>query len=162
MAFQGFGLASMTMVGKNLGADDESLALHTGHLAGRVALIAALIVAALLLIFHRYILQAFTSNSDVITYGSSVILALAIVQIPKAVNIVFSGNLRGGADLAWLMWLSIFSVIIFESFGAYMLAFVFNFGLVGLWAIQAVDESVRLGLNVFRFKGKNWKIMDLI
>ncbi|MEJ2633951.1 MAG: MATE family efflux transporter [Calditrichia bacterium] len=162
MAFQGFGLASMTMVGKNLGADDESLALHTGHLAGRVALIAALIVAALLLVFHRYILQAFTSNSDVITYGSSVILALAVVQIPKAVNIVFSGNLRGGADLAWLMWLSIFSVIIFESFGAYMLAFVFNFGLVGLWAIQAVDESVRLGLNVFRFKGKNWKIMDLI
>jgi putative MATE family efflux protein len=161
MAFQGFGLASMTLVGKNLGADEEFRALHTGRLAGRVALIAAIIVALLLLVFHKYIMAAFTSNQQVIIYGSSVILALAIVQVPKAVNIVFSGNLRGGADLAWLMWLAIASVLVFETVGAYISAFVLNFGLAGLWLIQAADESVRFTFNYYRFKGKKWKILKI-
>ncbi len=161
MAFQGFALASMTLVGKNLGADEEHMALKTGRVAGRVALISAFIVFLVIIIFHRPILSAFTSNPEVVEFGSKVIFFLAILQIPKAVNIVFSGNLRGGADLAWLMWLSIFSVMTFETFGAYLLAFVFNLGLVGLWLIQSVDETLRLTLNYFRFKGKKWKILDL-
>ncbi len=161
MAFQGFGLASMTLVGKSLGADDESMAIRTGRLAGRVALLVSVLVVLVILLFHHPILAAFTSNREVVEFGSKVIFALAIVQIPKAVNIVFSGNLRGGADLAWLMWLAIFSVLTFETFGAYLLAFVFNVGLVGLWIIQAVDESTRLLLNYFRFKGKKWKILSV-
>jgi putative MATE family efflux protein len=161
MAFQGFGLASMTLVGKNLGADEEHMALHTGWVAGRVALIAAVLVAVILIIFNRLIISAFTSNQNVIAYGSSVILALAILQIPKAVNIVFSGNLRGGADLAWLMWLAIIGVLTFETAGAYVLSFILHTGLVGLWAIQSVDESTRLTLNYFRFKGKKWKILKI-
>jgi putative MATE family efflux protein len=161
MAFQGFGLASMTLVGKNLGADKESMALHTGWVAGRVALIAAVLVAIILVIFDKLIISAFTSNQDVIDYGSKVILALAILQIPKAVNIVFSGNLRGGADLAWLMWLAIINVFIFETASAYVLTFIFHIGLVGLWGIQSVDETSRLILNYFRFKGKKWKILKI-
>ncbi len=161
MAFQGFGLASMSLVGKNLGADEEHMALRTGRVAGRVALIAAIIVAVFLLLFHKPILSAFTSNHRVVEYGTSVILALAILQIPKAVNIVFTGNLRGSADLAWLMWLAIISVTTFETVGAYFLTFVFHLGLVGLWGVQILDESSRFLLNYFRFKGKKWKILDI-
>ncbi len=160
MAFQGFGLASMTLVGKNLGAEEETLALRTGRLAGRVALFVAIFVAALLIIFYKYILAAFTSNEQVVLYGQQVIYAFAILQLPKALNIVFSGNLRGGADLAWLMWLSIISVFLFEIMGAYFLAMTLHLGLLGLWSIQIVDESTRFLLNYFRFKGKKWKILD--
>ncbi|OPX34139.1 hypothetical protein B1H10_04300 [candidate division KSB1 bacterium 4484_188] len=160
MAFQGFGLASMTLVGKNLGAEKEKRAMQTGRIAGRIALIASLFVATLIFIFHRIILVAFTSDPEVVAFGSRIILVLAIVQIPKALNIVFSGNLRGGADLAWLMWLAIFSVILFESFGAYFLSFILGAGFVGLWIIQAVDESIRFTLNYFRFRGKKWKIIE--
>ncbi len=161
MAFQGFGLAAMTLVGKNLGAEEEGLALKTGGLAGRVALIASILVAVILVIFQRPILLAFTSNESVLYYGRQVIYALAILQIPKALNIVFSANLRGGADLAWLMWLSIASVIIFETLGAYFLAMTLQLGLLGLWSIQIVDESTRFVLNYFRFKGKKWKILEI-
>jgi putative MATE family efflux protein len=162
MAFQGFGLASMTLVGKNLGAEEEHMAIKTGRLAGRVALYVAIVVAALLIIFYKYILAAFTSNEEVVIYGQQVIYAFAILQLPKALNIVFSGNLRGGADLAWLMWLAIISVILFETMGAYVLAMILHLGLLGLWSIQIVDESTRFFLNYFRFKGKKWKILDTL
>jgi len=151
----------MSLVGKNLGADEEWLAMRTGHIAGRVALITAAIVAVCLLIFQKIILDAFTSNSEVIRYGSAVIYSLAILQIPRAVNIVFSGNLRGGADLAWLMWLAIGSVILFEIMGVYTLTHFFHISLAGIWIIQGVDEGTRFALNYFRFKGGKWKGLNM-
>lgn len=161
MAYQGFGLASMTLIGKNLGAEEKHLALRTGNIAGKVALITAVIFSIGILIFHKIIIAAFTKDPAVVSFGSSVIYVLAIIQIPKAVNIVFSGNLRGGADLAWLMWLAIGSVILFETFGAYSFVHFFKIGLAGLWIIQAIDESTRFTLNYFRFKRGKWKILDL-
>jgi Na+-driven multidrug efflux pump len=90
-----------------------------------------------------------------------VIYSLAILQIPRALNIVFSGNLRGGADLAWLMWLAIGSVIVFEIIGAYTLTHFFHISLAGIWIIQAADETVRFSLNYFRFKGGKWKVLNM-
>ena len=151
----------MTLVGKNLGAADENQAIVTGRMAGRIALITAVLVAAMILIFDNQLMSAFTSNQKVIIYGSSVIFAFALLQLPRAVNIVFAGNLRGGADLAWLMWLSIISVIVFETFGAFVLTYIFHVGLVGLWAIQIVDETTRYTLNYYRFRRKKWKTLEL-
>ena len=51
------------------------------------------------------------------------------------------------------MWLSIISVILFEIIGAYFLTVVLQVGLIGLWAVQIVDETSRFSLNYFRFRG---------
>jgi len=161
MIYQGFGIASMTLVGKNLGAEEEHLAMKTGGMAGRVALFTSLGIAVVLIVFQKYILAAFTSHPQVIIYGRQVIYALAILQIPRAVNAVFAGNLRGGADLNWLMWLSICSVLTFEIIGAYLLTVVFLLGLAGLWSIQTVDETARLFLNYYRFRRKKLKRVEI-
>jgi putative MATE family efflux protein len=161
MVYQGFGITAMTLVGKNIGADEALLALKTGRLAGRVASFFSLGIALILIIFQKYILSAFTTNPQVIAYGRQVIYALAILQIPRAVNTVFAGNLRGGADLNWLMWLSVFSVLTFEMFGVYTLTVIFHYGLAALWSIQAVDETTRFILNYFRFRRKKWKTVGI-
>ncbi len=162
MAFHGFGLASMTLVGKNIGADEEHQALAAGRVAGRVALVTSAITSIILIIFQDVWMHIFTSNQEVIDYGTKVVLVLAIVQIPKAVNIVFTGNLRGGADLNWLMWLAISSVLIFEVTGAYFLSIVAQFSLAGLWVVQGVDESCRLALNYWRFRQKKWRMKNIV
>jgi Na+-driven multidrug efflux pump len=156
MAFTGFGLASMTLVGKKIGADEQQQAISTGNMTAGVALIFAILVASVMIIFPQQLLSLFTSDQNVIVFGVSALIALAIIQIPKAINIVFTGNLRGSADLAWLMWLAISSVILFETVGAYILAVMFNTMLVGIWLIQGVDESFRFGLNYWRFRKQKW------
>jgi putative MATE family efflux protein len=156
MAFTGFGLASMTLVGKNIGASENQQAIVTGRTAGKVAFIFAIIVSSLLIIFRKGLLTLFTSDQAIIAYGAPVLITVAIIQIPKAINIVFTGNLRGSADLSWLMWLAIISVIIFETVGAYISAFILGFGLVGLWLIQGIDESFRFSFNYWRFRKSKW------
>jgi MATE family, multidrug efflux pump len=161
MAFTGFGLASMTLVGKNIGASENQQAISTGRVAGTVALVFAGIITLLLILFRKGLLSVFTSNQEVITYGAFAIVVFAIIQIPKAVNIVFTGNLRGGADLSWLMWLAITSVFIFETVGAYIFSFVFHLMLMGLWLIQGLDETFRLSLNYWRFKKQKWSTKNI-
>ena len=161
MAFTGFGLASMSLVGKNIGASENQQALSTGRIAGRVALVFAGIIAIIMIIFRVELLSVFTSNPEVANYGAYALIIFAIIQIPKAVNIVFTGNLRGGADLSWLMWLAITSVIIFETLGAYIFSFIFHLMLMGLWLIQGMDETFRLSLNYWRFKKQKWSTKNI-
>jgi putative MATE family efflux protein len=162
MAFTGFGIASMSLVGKNIGAAEDSAALRAGRMAGRVALVTAIVVALLLIIFQRTWIHIFTSDPKVIDLGSKAVFILALIQLPRAVNNVFTGNLRGGADLNWLMWLTMSTVLIYEVVGAYIMAFVVGMSLGGLWLIQGFDETTRLLLNYWRFRKKKWKVQNII
>ncbi len=162
MVFTGFGIASMSLVGKNIGAEEDSEALRAGRMAGRLALVSSSAIAVLFILFHRAWVDIFTSDRQLVEFGSRFVFILALVQIPKAVNIVFTGNLRGGADLNWLMWLAISSVLLFEVMGAYVCSFILQLSLGGLWLVQGLDETSRLALNYWRFRKKKWKIKNIL
>lgn len=161
MIFFGFGLGSMALVGKNLGADDTHQAKRTGMLTGGLGLIVSIFIAGLLYFAAEPISSAFTNDAAVVTLATDLILILALIQIPKGVNIIFSGNLRGGAELSWLMWLAIITVIIYDIFGSWFLAINMGFGLAAFWILQGADEATRLGFNYWRFTRGKWKKLDL-
>ncbi len=153
----GFSITGMTLVGKSIGAKNYKEALKSGHMVARVSWINALLVGVLLFIFSKHVMAIFTGDLQVIQMGEDIMLLFVILQVPKAINTAYSGNLRGCADLNWLMWLAIGAVIINEIIGAFLLTFTFSMGLAGLWLIQIFDESERLGLNIWRFNKGDWK-----
>ncbi len=153
----GFSITGMTLVGKNIGAKNFEEAKKSGVMVARVSWINALAVGIILYIFSGSVISVFTTDASVIAIGKSIMLVFVILQVPKAINTAYSGNLRGCADLNWLMWLAIGSVILNEIIGAYFLTFTFGMGLAGLWLIQIFDESERLTLNIWRFNKGDWK-----
>jgi putative MATE family efflux protein len=161
MIFFGFGLGSMTLVGKSLGADHRHQARRTGMINGFVGLVVAALISIILIIVSDNIVSIFTNDVQVIELGQSLIVVFALIQLPKGANIVFSGNLRGSADLTWLMMLAASTVAIYEVFGSWILAIPFGFGIHGLWAIQGADEFTRLCLNVWRFNRGVWRDVTL-
>ena len=158
MIYMGFALAAMTLMGKNLGAADNVLALRTARTAQRIMTIFVALIVAALFLFAEQIMQVFTSEAATIALGQKAIYVFAIAQIPKAFNNVLCGNMRGAGDLEWLMWTTIVFVAIFEIGLNYVSAFMIGFGLYGIWAVQAIDESIRIGLNLWRFHGAKWKV----
>ncbi|MCB0265142.1 MAG: MATE family efflux transporter [Calditrichaeota bacterium] len=162
MAFQGFGLASMSLVGRSIGAGDDDAAIKAGWQTGWVALATAMLIGAGLMLTEQWWFSIFTKNEAVVTFGTSAVIVLAIIQMPKAMNMVFTGNLRGGGDLNWLMWLAISSVTIFEIIGSYYFAFVCELSLIGIWMVQGMDEASRLFCNFWRFHQRKWKIKDML
>ncbi len=153
----GFSISGMTLVGKSIGAGHFEEAKKNGRMVARVSWINAVLVGSLLYLFSENVMSVFTHDAQVVTIGKSLMLIFVILQVPKAINTAYSGNLRGAADLNWLMWLAIGAVIMNEIIGAYILTFGLGMGLAGLWLIQIIDESERLGLNIWRFNKGNWK-----
>lgn len=161
MFYLGFGLGAMTLMGKNLGADQRHLAEKTAQTASRVVLIFALFVFLMMMIFRKYLIAVFTTDPEVVRLGAKVMIVFAAVQIPKALDGVLMGNLRGAGDLKWLMWLTIASVLVMEIGLNWALVFVFDFSLMALWLVHFSDEVMRTTINYWRFKGGKWKVIDL-
>ena len=128
---------------------------------GAVGIMSAFFIAALLYFASDQIMKIFTDDQAVITLGNTLVIILATIQIPKSANIVYSGNLRGSADLNWLMWLAIITAFGYEIVGSWILAIPCGLGVSGIWIIQGVDETTRLCLNFWRFNRAKWKKIDL-
>jgi putative MATE family efflux protein len=156
MIFFGFSIGSMTLVGKNLGAELKGQARRTGRITGLLGLIVAMFIASLLYIGSEHIFYIFTADKNVIALGSSLIIIFALIQLPKGANIVYAGSLRGSADLKWLMWLAIITAIVYEIIGSWFLAIPLGMGLAGIWIVQGFDETTRLSLNYWRFNRGKW------
>ncbi|MCG8603673.1 MATE family efflux transporter [bacterium] len=159
MFYMGFGIGAMTLVGKNLGADDRRAAEKTALTANGVVFVFAVIVFAILALSADTLIGLFTSEADVIAIGTKVILVFALVQIPKALDGVLIGNLRGAGDLKWLMWTTILSVSLLEVGLNWIIGLVFNFSLIALWLVHFGDEMLRTIVNFWRFKSGRWKFV---
>ena len=157
MVYMGFGLAAMSQMGQNLGANDNELAESTAHAAHRAMAIFVGIAVLLMVTFSKAVIHIFTTDPATVALGQKAIFIFAFAQIPKALNNVLSGNLRGIGMLKWLMFTTIAFVIVFEIGFNYISLFIFGWGLYGMWAIQATDETIRLGLNYVRFHKGSWR-----
>lgn len=161
MFYLGFSIGAMTLVGKNVGAEDRQAALKTAFTANRVVFVFAFVVFILMVVFSEQIIAVFTSDPPVVELGSSVIVIFAFVQIPKALDGVLIGNLRGVGELKWLMLVTALSVIIFEVGLNWILVFFFNYSLMALWLVHLGDEILRSLANYLRFKGGKWGLRNI-
>ncbi|MFC1732852.1 MATE family efflux transporter [candidate division KSB1 bacterium] len=160
MIYQGFGLSSMALVGKKVGADEHLLAERTGKIAGGTVLFIVLVMVAVVTANSDLILKAFTPDPAIWELGSVVIVIFALVQIPKALNTVLTGNLRGAGELKFLMWTMLAAVLIFEITTSAVVIFVFHFALTAVWLVHGSNESIRLLCNYLRFRNGKWKLHD--
>jgi Na+-driven multidrug efflux pump len=161
MAYLGFSLTAMTLMGKNLGAEKQKLAERTARTAGWVGFIFSFAIAMTMVIFSKSILYLFTPERAVIAIGVHAMTIFALVQVPKAVDNVIIGNLRGAGDLKWLMYMTIIGVFFLEVCLNWVVAFKTSLALAGLWSVHLLDETLRLGANYWRFKGGRWKFMKV-
>jgi putative MATE family efflux protein len=161
MLYMGFGMGAMTLMGKNLGAAKRRLAQRTAETSSWFMFVCVIGVVIVLGGFSKQVMQIFTNDIEVIRKGAFVLKVFALAQIPKAVDGVLMGNLRGAGDLRWLMWITIASVVFFEIGLSWIAAFVLHWSLLGIWSVQLFDETIRLAANYWRFKGGKWKFLHV-
>ncbi len=166
MLYMGFGMGAMTLMGKNLGADKHSLAQRTAEISSWVMYTLVMMILLALFVFSKFIMGVFTTDQSVIAIGKFAMYAFAITQVPKALNNVLSGNLRGAGDLKWLMWLVIAGVLLLEIGLNSVFAFVVTWpsilwALMGIWFVQTLDEFIRMSANYWRFRGGKWKFLEI-
>lgn len=160
MVYMAFSLSAMSNMGKNLGACENDLAEKMAHAAHRLMGGFVLVLALLMICFSKAIMHIFTTDPAVVALGRTAIFLFVTAQVPKALNSVIAGNLRGSGDLKWLMWITIIFVLLMEVGLNYVAAFMLGWGIYGIWGVQSLDEMIRFGLHYWRFGDGKWRVQE--
>ena len=119
-------------------------------------------IALLLAIFAKPLFGLFTSDPQVIQLGCRAMWIEVVLEIGRAFNIVLVRNLQAVGDVKFPVVLGICSQWAVGVGVAWLLGIYFGWGLLGIWAAFALDESVRAVLFVLRWKQGKWRSIKTV
>lgn len=157
MPGSGFGLAAMTLVGQNLGAEEPKRAEISVAEAGKTAMYSMGIMGIIFFLWAEPIIKLFTADPAVIPLASLALRIVAISQPALAWTMVISGGLRGAGDTKYVMYIMAAGIWGLRVPLAYFLGSTLGLGLAGAWYAMIVDLFIRTILFGFRFRHGGWK-----
>lgn len=157
----GFSLACSSLVGQELGADDEPSAAAYGRDILVFALVTYGVLAAAVFVLAPSIVDLFSNDpSDVpIPIAVGLVQAACGAVLVKAVARVSNGALNGAGDTRWPFYtrtLGLYGVAIPVAY----LGATTPLGLLGLYGLFFAKTGVPAMLNVYRFKSGKWKAVS--
>jgi MATE family, multidrug efflux pump len=142
MVCVGFGLASETLVGQNLGAGRPGRARQAGWLTLRLAAVPTLCFAILFLTLPELLARIFSSDPAIIAATALYLRAAGVAQLAMAFENVFEGGLTGAGYTLWTMTV----VVGISALRIPLASWVAPaFGLMGVWWMLAFTAIARGG-----------------
>ena len=165
----GFHIGNATLVGQAIGRGEPEDGVYSTTSVLHIILLYMFFLAIIFIIFPEPLLHLFNNGAQPSTYGDEimdlgVILMRFVVLfvVFDALNLTFSGALKGAGDTRFIMWtigaLSLGIMVI----PVYLAVEFFEAGIYALW-ILATIYICALGLAfLFRYRNGKWKRMRVI
>ncbi len=153
----GLGNAAATMVGQNLGADLPARAEESAWKAGRYNTVFMAIIGALTFLFARDITMLFSSDVEVIRYGTSCLKILGVGYPAYAMGMVMAQALNGAGDTITPTTMNLVAFWLVQIPLAYALAEPLGLGPNGVFTAIVVGESLLTVMAVAVFASGRWK-----
>ncbi len=123
-----------------------------------ISILSSILVSSLLYFISDYAYGMFRiSNPEMLRLGKQILLIEIILELGRAVNIVFVRALQTIGDIMFPTILSIIFCWSVAVLGAFLLGDFAKWGLVGVWTAMACDEGIRGVIFIGRFKSERWR-----
>jgi putative MATE family efflux protein len=153
----GLSNAAATLVGQNLGAGKPERAEKAVWKAAFINAAFLGLIGLIFLIFPQQIISLFTTEPEVLAYGTSSLLIVAYGFVFYGFGMVMETAFNGAGDTWTPTYLNFFIFWLFEIPLAYLLAYQFKMGPDGVfWAIT-IAFSVLAVVSALFFKRGKWK-----
>lgn len=156
------GQASQIITGHYVGAGKYDEAYRQGLRGYLYALAISLTVCVIGIIFRYQLLGIFTSDTEIINLGASVIIINIILEFGRTTNLVLIACLRGAGDVYFPTICAIFSMWLISVLGTYIFAVLFGLGIYGLWIGITADEIFRGIFMIIRWKRGKWRNKSIV
>ena len=153
----GFSVAVMTIVARSLGQGKPDRAERFTKITAGLAFVAMSLMGGVFFLFAESLTGLFIDETQVVYWGSLCVMVAAFEQPTLALAYVFAGALRGAGDTRWPMYVTILGVWIFRMPLVYLCVHVWQFGIVSVWVVTAIDFLLRSLILWRRFIGGGWK-----
>jgi putative MATE family efflux protein len=149
-------IAGQVIVGRGLGAGDTEKAYAASVRMIWLSVYAGIVFGAVLLALGGVLPYVFTSDETVVERAQAIWLLFALMQPLNGAVFALDGILIGAGDGRFLMWSMV--VAFAASASVALAALAFDWGIVGVWSALFVLICVRLGLMLWRFRGRRWLV----
>lgn len=153
----GFSVAAMTFVAQSLGKGRTERAVNFTVTTAGLALVSMSAMGVIFFLFAENLTRLFIEEPEVVYWGTLCVMVSAFEQPTISLAYVFAGALRGAGDTRWPMYVTILGVWVFRLPLVYLFVYVWQFSIVSVWVITAVDFLLRSLVLWWRFRGGSWK-----
>ncbi len=154
----GFSIASSTLVGQHLGADDEGEATAYGVEIIRLSAAISLVTTAVVLVFARPIAGLFVEPAEV-DAATTFVRVAALSAIALAIKASATGVLRGAGDTRIPFYAALVGLYVF-ALPAAALGPITAVGVIGLYAALLFEAIVPAIVTLWRFNTGEWRAVS--
>ncbi|NPA59585.1 MAG: MATE family efflux transporter [Epsilonproteobacteria bacterium] len=151
----GFAIASMALVGQNLGAGDKDRAFNMGIISGRIAYIFMGSVGVILILFPEFLISFFTHDLLTIKVASYYLILVGLAQIPLAIMFVYSASLRGAGATKTTLKINVLSLWFFRVIPSYIV-YKLGFSIVAIFVIMNIETLLKGIIYWYIYQKRTW------
>lgn len=165
----GISIATTTLVGQYIGKEDTTSAEKSTYTSLKVAVLYMGGMALLFVLFPEQLLSIFKGSGEqkedfalMIAYGRRILILVALYSIFDAMNIIFSGALKGAGDTRFTMWAAIIVAWVFFVPPVYVIIEILQKGVLMAWGWATLYIILIGSVFCWRFRRGKWKEIDLL
>jgi putative MATE family efflux protein len=151
----GIGIATTTMIGKHLGAKNDSQARITGITSMTVSAFVMILFTILFLLLPGSLIDIFTDDPSVILHGVAFLRIVSFYLIFGGMTITITGIFRGAGDTLPPMFAGLTKLGLLIGC-AYILAFLNNMNVIGIWWAMLFSYILEGLIMVFLYFRGGW------
>lgn len=157
----GFSVAAATLVGQSLGKKDARAAKTYGWISYGLSTLFMIVIALIFAVKAPFFVGLFTQDPVVADFSVKALRIVALVQPFLASTLVITSALQGSGDTKFPMISTLIGIWSVRVFGIYVLGFILNLGIIGVWLSIALDLIIRGTLLMIRFHRSKWEKITL-
>lgn len=158
-ALSGLSAAAGVMIGKRLGKKEYELAYQEAKKIMYAGLTGAVIVAALLILLAGTYTGLYRVEDNVKELGKTLLIVFALYAPVKVENKILGGGIiKSGGNTRTIMLIDIIGTWCIGIPLCLLAAYVFEWGIVGVYALLTTEEVFRLAVSLIIFKRRKWMI----
>ena len=158
-ALSGLSAAAGVMIGKRLGGKEYDEAYEESKKIMYAGLIGSLVVSALLILLAGEYTGLYRVNHSVKELGKILLIIFALYAPVKVENMILGGGIiRSGGNTKIIMAIDIVGTWCIGIPLCLLAAYVFKWGIVGVYTLLTTEEIFRLVVSLIIFKRRKWMI----
>lgn len=154
---EGFGIATAAIVSQSLGARCPQVATIGTAIAAGLSVAVLAIGSLMFLVIPQPLLSLFSEDPQIIAAGVPCLYVAAVAQPFMATSIAIEQALRSAGDTQTAFYVSLVGWFVVRLIATYLFAFVFHWGLIGVWLGSTCDWIVRAAVLVVVFWRGQWR-----
>lgn len=154
--------ANSIIVGYYIGEKNPEPAFKHTFKTFKISVMIIILITGLLNIFAYQLIGLFTKDVEITTMIRNVLYIAIVIEIGRAMNMVFIAALRSVGDTIFPVVMAIVSMFGIAVLFTYIFAIRLELGIIGVFLAIAMDEIIRGLSMVIRWYRKKWMRIELI